>query len=279
MPKVTPSAQAKAADSKAATPPSDDGNTDKKSKFKKGKLRSETKLELEPSLQRKSDGKFRPYIRSRDKVMFVFSVMNVLMLSFFTAGFSWLLPYYYTAVVLPLLFARYWTYGRNKYTYFLLDFCYWGNFALLLYLWLPTFEYSDYFFACVYTFATGPMAWAVIIFRNAMVFHSLDKTISNFIHLGPLITVFALRWHSPIAENMSVNNTADIAGVPRDVFANNWTGFGRFKVCETDHPCFQEWYIWFFLVPAGAQLVWVFFYALSSRICCKIQEHHVDAFR
>eukprot|EP00591_Stephanopyxis_turris_P001616 CAMPEP_0195515448 /NCGR_PEP_ID=MMETSP0794_2-20130614/6512_1 /TAXON_ID=515487 /ORGANISM="Stephanopyxis turris, Strain CCMP 815" /LENGTH=232 /DNA_ID=CAMNT_0040643867 /DNA_START=1 /DNA_END=696 /DNA_ORIENTATION=+ len=123
------------------------------------------------------------------------------------------------------------------------------------------------------------MAWAVIIFRNAMVFHSLDKTISNFIHLGPLITVFALRWHSPIAENMSVNNTADIAGVPRDVFANNWTGFGRFKVCETDHPCFQEWYIWFFLVPAGAQLVWVFFYALASRICCKIQEHHVDAFR
>ena len=90
--------------------------------------------------------------------------------------------------------------------------------------------------------------------------------------------VFAIRWHSPIAENMS-NETMDLAGHVRDVYPYNWTGFGRFKICETDQPCFTNWWLWFFLVPCGAQLVWVFFYALASRVCCKIKDRHVDAFR
>ena len=256
--------------------------------------RQETKLELDPALQssKKKDGNSignndnassvqsnPPYVQTRDKVMFLISVLNVIILSHLVGGFQWLMPYYYTMSALPLLFLRFWTYGRNNYAYFLLDLCYWGNFLLLIYLWTPSYEYSGYFFAAVYSLATGPMAWAVIIFRNSMVFHSLDKSISNFIHLAPLVTVFCIRWHSPIAENMSVNTT-DIAGHTRDVYVYNWTGLGRFRLCELDQPCFTDhWWLSFFLIPIGAQLVWVFFYVLSSRACCKIQARHVDAFR
>ncbi len=38
------------------------------------------------------------------------------------------------------------------------------------------------------------MAWSVLAWRNSLVFHSLDKTTSLFIHLTPNILLYALRW-------------------------------------------------------------------------------------
>lgn len=40
----------------------------------------------------------------------------------------------------------------------------------------------------------GPLAWSVLAWRNSLVFHSLDKTTSLFIHLTPNILLYALRW-------------------------------------------------------------------------------------
>ena len=276
----------KVAPATATGPPSSSASTSANEIVKRKReeiRREETQQELEPALQRdKNDTKkgrrHAPLVRNRDKVMFCISAFNAMILSFFTGGYQWLLPYYYTALILPFLVLRMWRYGRTKNAYFLLDLCYWGNYLLLIYLWTPTYQYSEYFFATVYALATGPMAWAVIIFRNSLVFHSLDKSTSNFIHLGPVLTVFSIRWHTPVAENLSVNTT-DWAGHPRDVYAHNWTGFGRFKICETDQPCFQSWWLWFFLVPMGVQFVWACFFPLASRVCCPIKEYHVDSYR
>ena len=86
--------------------------------------RQETKLELDPALQssKKKDGNSignndnassvqsnPPYVQTRDKVMFLISVLNVIILSHLVGGFQWLMPYYYTMSALPLLFLRFWT--------------------------------------------------------------------------------------------------------------------------------------------------------------------------
>src|SRR4051794_7827254 len=46
---------------------------------------------------------------------------------------------------------------------------------------------------------TGPLAWAIVTWRNSMVFHSLDKITSMFIHITPTLgklipTIFHLHF-------------------------------------------------------------------------------------
>ena len=41
------------------------------------------------------------------------------------------------------------------------------------------------FFAVLFGLANGPLTWAVVFFRNSVVFHSTDKMTSTFIHVLP----------------------------------------------------------------------------------------------
>ena len=40
-----------------------------------------------------------------------------------------------------------------------------------------------------YAVTHGPLIWAVGLFKNALVFHSIDKTISAFIHISPYMVI------------------------------------------------------------------------------------------
>jgi hypothetical protein len=44
--------------------------------------------------------------------------------------------------------------------------------------------------------SNGPVAMAIYAWRNALVFHSLDKMTSIAIHIMPLLTTFCVRWLS-----------------------------------------------------------------------------------
>ena len=75
----------------------------------------------------------------------------------------------------------------------------------------------------------GPLLWAVPLFRNSLVFHSLGKIISAFIHISPALVVFVIRWYSStqygdfdfqpslVGWNMSVADPNDHTG---------WAGVG-----------------------------------------------------
>jgi hypothetical protein len=54
---------------------------------------------------------------------------------------------------------------------FLLDFCYYCNLLLLAQLWIWPNE--PRLFIVVFCAVNGPLAWAVILFRNSLVFHSI----------------------------------------------------------------------------------------------------------
>eukprot|EP01101_Sappina_pedata_P009926 TRINITY_DN6132_c0_g1_i1.p2 TRINITY_DN6132_c0_g1~~TRINITY_DN6132_c0_g1_i1.p2 ORF type:complete len:367 (+),score=131.42 TRINITY_DN6132_c0_g1_i1:114-1103(+) len=128
----------------------------------------------------------------RDKITFVLGVMNVALTCFMLGRLPEWLPIYYTYKAVVLIFCRYITYRTKKWHYFLYDFCYFVNALTLLWLWV--YPNSQFLFEIIFSFANGPLAWAIIMWRNSMVFHSLDKMTSIFIHLGPPVLMYGMRW-------------------------------------------------------------------------------------
>ncbi len=90
----------------------------------------------------------------------------------------------------PLLIGyRLYSYGKHKWHLFCLDFCYFANTAVFVYLW--AFPDNGTLFTVVFALSHGPLCFAVIAFRNSMVFHSIDKITSMFIHISPPVLMHA----------------------------------------------------------------------------------------
>ncbi|KAH6761646.1 membrane protein [Perilla frutescens var. hirtella] len=140
-----------------------------------------------------------------------------------------------------------WIYYRyKKWHYYLLDFCYYANtIFLIMLLCYPTKE--KLFMVC-FSFAEGPLAWALIIWRCSLVFNSMDKIVSVFIHLLPGLVFFTIRWWDPVFfEAMHPEGTARKATWP---YAENklylWT--------------------WLFFVPLVAYVIWQLLYFLIVNV-------------
>ncbi|BFG39663.1 hypothetical protein CerSpe_259370 [Prunus speciosa] len=89
-----------------------------------------------------------------------------------------------------------WIYYRfKKWHYYLLDFCYYANTIFLVDLLL--YPRNEKFFMVCFSFAEGPLAWAMIVWRCSLVFSSLDKIVSVLIHLLPGLVFFTIRWWDP----------------------------------------------------------------------------------
>jgi hypothetical protein len=136
-----------------------------------------------------------PHIRARDKIVFTLGVVNVLVLAVCVGGFPEALPWYFS-VKLPILMGlRFRMYLQQKWGYFMLDFCYFANLLLFVYLWAFAASTAS-LFPVIFAVSNGPLAWAVVLFRNSLVFHSMDKITSCFIHISPALVTFALRWYA-----------------------------------------------------------------------------------
>ena len=111
----------------------------------------------------------------------------------------------------------------------MLDFCYFATYfsilACALCIIRITFGASNVlapynyiiirgFFALV----NGPLAWSILIFRNSLVFHDIDRTTSTFIHLSPALMSWCIRWG---------------AGKGPSVVRNAW------RDATTSHPMFD----------------------------------------
>ena len=46
-----------------------------------------------------------------------------------------------------------------------------------------------------FVLANGPLAWAIVVWRNSFVFHSVDKFTSVVIHALPPLVMYCERWH------------------------------------------------------------------------------------
>jgi hypothetical protein len=90
------------------------------------------------------------------------------------------IPILYTVQSGFYLPTRIWTYKRKAWHYFLWDMCYYVNLLDLVWMWF--FPSNTIFFTACYLLSLGPLASAIVTWRNSLVFHSLDKVTSLFIH-------------------------------------------------------------------------------------------------
>ena len=151
-------------------------------------------------------------VTAREKLSFIAGVLNIFISVYLIGAHQELFYYWFTAQLCYFMPIRYYSYQRMGYHYFLADLCYFVNFLLLLTVWVA--PQSKRLFISTYCLAYGNNAVAIAMWRNSMVFHSLDKITrlvsssqgsrcadiySLFIHLMPPVTLHCLVHLTPAA--------------------------------------------------------------------------------
>lgn len=129
-------------------------------------------------------------ITLREKISFIFGVLNIFISGYLIGAYPDSFYFWYTAQILYFMPIRWYTYHRRGYHYFLADLCYFVNLLLMLSLWV--FPSSKRLFLSTYCLAFGNNAVAIIMWRNSLVFHSMDKVTSLFIHIMPCVTLHCI---------------------------------------------------------------------------------------
>ncbi len=112
-------------------------------------------------------------VTAREKLSFIAGVLNIFISGYLIGAHPEFFYVWFTAQLCYFMPIRYYTYRRRGYHYFLADLCYFVNFLLLLSVWVA--PRSKRLFISTYCLAHGNNAVAIAMWRNSMVFHSLDK--------------------------------------------------------------------------------------------------------
>ena len=129
-------------------------------------------------------------VTAREKLSFVSAVLNVFISGYLIGACPQYFYYWFTIQLAYFMPIRYVTYHRKGYHYFLADLCYFVNLLMLLTVW--AFPGSKRLFISTYCLAYGNNAVAIAMWRNSLVFHSLDKVTSLFIHIMPPVTLHCM---------------------------------------------------------------------------------------
>eukprot|EP00658_Telonema_sp_P-2_P079086 TRINITY_DN7568_c0_g1_i21.p1 TRINITY_DN7568_c0_g1~~TRINITY_DN7568_c0_g1_i21.p1 ORF type:complete len:415 (+),score=112.73 TRINITY_DN7568_c0_g1_i21:66-1310(+) len=149
-------------------------------------------------------------VRMTDRISFFVSVNAMLLAQYFIIAHPAWFKWYYTALWSLLFPWRLFTYWQLKYALFMLDHCYFDQFLNMLLLhFFP--ESKALFYVC-YVFAMGPLGVSIVLWRNSLVFHDVDKVTSVFLHIMPSLLMHCLMWTDPTYSKPEFNlvGTKDI---------------------------------------------------------------------
>ncbi|KAF9662306.1 hypothetical protein SADUNF_Sadunf18G0039300 [Salix dunnii] len=153
------------------------------------------------------------------------------------------IPYVYCFFYFTFVPLRWIYYRFKKWHYYLLDFCYYANTIFLVDLLL--YPKNEKLFMVCFSFAEGPLAWALIVWRCSLVFSSADKLVSVLIHLLPGLVFFTIRWWNPATfEAMHPEETSGRVSWPYGVEDKSYL------------------FTWLFWVPLFAYTLWQVLYFL-----------------
>jgi hypothetical protein len=129
-------------------------------------------------------------ISVKEKTSFISAVLNVFISGYLIGAVPDYFYYWFTAQLCYFMPVRLITYHQKGYHYFLADLCYFVNLLMLLTIWI--FPQSKRLFIATYCLAYGNNAVAIVMWRNSLVFHSMDKVVSLFIHIMPPVTLHCI---------------------------------------------------------------------------------------
>lgn len=125
-----------------------------------------------------------------EKVLFICGVFNILISGYIIGGYPHIFHYWYTGQLLYLLPIRYYTFYKRDFHLFLADLCYAVNILCMCTIWLC--PRSTRLFIGTYCLAFGNNAISITMWRSLMIFHSLDKVTTVFIHVMPCVALHCL---------------------------------------------------------------------------------------
>ncbi|PPJ52605.1 hypothetical protein CBER1_11049 [Cercospora berteroae] len=125
-----------------------------------------------------------------EKISFVTAVLNIFISGYLIGALPEYFHYWYTAQLVYFMPIRWYKYHKIGFHYFLADLCYFVNMLLILSIWF--FPQSKRLLISTFCLAFGNNAVAIAMWRNSLVFHSLDKVTSLFIHIMPCATLHVL---------------------------------------------------------------------------------------
>jgi hypothetical protein len=163
-----------------------------------------------------------------DQVMYTLGVCNLIITTAIVSRYPqhfWVYHLLWGAVLLPV---RYFRFKKMKWSLYLLDFCYFETYLTALFCAMSLVrvvsgvetvmsQFNENMFRTGFFFAFGPLAWAVVIFRNSIAFHNLDKMTEVYVHLSPCLMFYSLRWG---------------AGLGPSVVHRAWPGM--FQICRDE---------------------------------------------
>lgn len=109
----------------------------------------------------------------REKIAFIAGVLNIFISGYLVGACPQYFYLWYSIQLAYFYPIRYYTYHQRGMHYFLADLCYWVNFMLVMAIWI--FPSSKRLFIATFCLAFGNNAVAIAMWRNSLVFHSLDK--------------------------------------------------------------------------------------------------------
>lgn len=112
-------------------------------------------------------------VTTREKVSFIAGVLNIFVSGYLIGAAPEWFYVWYGVQLLYFMPIRFYTYHKKGYHYFLADLCYFVNVLCVLSIWV--FPNSKRLFISTYCLAFGNNAVAIAMWRNSLVFHSLDK--------------------------------------------------------------------------------------------------------
>jgi len=133
-----------------------------------------------------------PQVKMLDKISFTMGVIVICLSEWLILRQPNLFSYFYYTVMAILLAYRYYDYALQKAELFMLDFCYFVNLSVVL----QTGFFPDnlLWFKANYVLCMGPICIAIMVWKNSLVFHSLDKLTSFFLHAFPTMVCHLYRW-------------------------------------------------------------------------------------
>lgn len=135
-------------------------------------------------------------ITAKEKLSFITAVLNIFISGYLVGAVPEYFYYWFTAQFFYFMPIRMITYRKSGMHYFLADLCYFVNLIALLTIWV--FPQSKRLFIATYCLAYGNNAIAIVMWRNSLVFHSLDKVTSLFIHVMPPVTLHCIVHLTPL---------------------------------------------------------------------------------
>jgi len=138
-------------------------------------------------------------IKLYDTASFTLGVVMVFFAEYLFLVHPRAVPLFYLFTFSLLIILRYFMYHAVKYHYFLIDFCYFLNASTALQS-LVCSDISDEgtcstWLKANFMLSHGPISMAILAWQNSLVFHSLDKMTSFFIHIMPTLLNYIIRWN------------------------------------------------------------------------------------